>query len=161
RTRPCWSLVFSCSYPWCSRFWDFPPVKLPRSRTIFVDAVLSIGVALIVLLHATGFIGTFESFLSILAGVLSPWAAIFLWETPRLARGAGRDEPLIRWPTFIAWMLGLAASLLTTSSTLFNGPWAVGIFQGSSLNYVLGFLVSGLIYGIWRLSNRGELFRSH
>lgn len=124
-------------------------VKIPRSRTIFLDAILSVGASLVILLSAQHFIGTFEAFLTLLAGVLSPWAAIFLVDTGRIVRGMARPLVPVRWPALISWGVGLAASIFTTSTTIYRGPGAIGIFNGSSLGFVLGFVVSGLLYGVW------------
>ncbi|MCY0900358.1 MAG: cytosine permease [Firmicutes bacterium] len=123
-------------------------VRTPRSRTIFVDAIISIGLATFVLWHAEGFIALFEAVLSLLAGVLAPWAAIFLVETVRGERGM-RSAVRLRWPALTAWGVGLLAALLTTSTSLVSGPLAIGVFNGSSLGYLLGFVVAWVIYAFW------------
>ncbi|MCY0879557.1 MAG: cytosine permease [Firmicutes bacterium] len=124
-------------------------VRTPRSRTIFVDAVISIGLAAFVLWHAQGFIAVLEAVLSLLAGVLAPWAAIFLVETWRGAKAGVTRVPPVRWPALIAWIVGLVAALLTTSTSLISGPLAVGVFDGSSLGYLVGFAIAGVIYVVW------------
>ncbi|MCY0881599.1 MAG: cytosine permease, partial [Firmicutes bacterium] len=116
-------------------------IKLPRSRTVFFDAILSISGSLYVLLVAKNFVNTFESLLTILAGFLTPWAAVFLVDTMRHLRyGYPQTVPAVRWSAWIAWIVGIAASLLFTSTSIFSGPFATGIFNGSSLGFLLGFL---------------------
>ncbi len=120
-------------------------VKLPRARTVFVDAVISIAASLYILLVAHSFVGTFEAFLTLLAGALAPWAAIFLLD---LARGRlGQPAvPRCRWPALVAWLIGLLAAVAFTSSGVFSGPLAQGIFSGSSLGLILSFALSLGLY---------------
>ena len=134
-------------------------VRLPRARTVFVDAVVSVGASLYILLVAQDFIGSFESFLSLLAGVLAPWAAIYLLDQRRLAnpalpvaelyRGAASRFGAWRWPALIAWGAGLLVSLALTWTPLWSGPLAVGVFHGSDLGFLVGFGVSFVVYGLW------------
>ncbi len=131
-------------------------VKIPRSRTIFVDAVLSVGASLFILLSAQSFIGTFEAFLTLLAGVLAPWAAIFLLDTRSMAHGALRPPSRVRGSAIVAWVAGLAISLATTSTAIYTGPLAVGIFADSSLGFLLGFLVTLVLYLALPAASRRE-----
>lgn len=134
-------------------------VKIPRYKTVLVDAVLSVGGSLYILLVAQNFIGTFEAFLTLLAGVLAPWAAVFLIDLPGHLRQGIDVEALYRHgdsrygryrvPALVSWGVGLVVSLLFTSTLLFQGPLAIGIFNGSDLGFLLGFAVSAIIYGIW------------
>ncbi len=124
-------------------------VKIPRSRTIFVDAVLSIGASLFILLRAQSFIGTFEAFLTLLAGVLAPWAAIFLWDSRKIVAQGNYRIPDVRLSALIAWLLGLCVSLATTSTEIFTGPLARGIFADSSLGFILGFAVTLAVYALF------------
>lgn len=141
-------------------------VPIPRYKTVLVDAALSVGASLYILLAAQNFIATFEAFLTLLAGALAPWAAVFLVALRRA--GGGRDilvEELYRgsrsrygawqWPALVAWAVGLAVSLLFTSTSLFSGPLAVGVFNGSDLGFLLGFLVSAAVYAAWPAPRAG------
>ena len=132
-------------------------VRLARSRTVFVDAALSLTASLYVLLVAKNVMGTFEAFLSVVAGVLAPWTAIFLLDSRRWLReghpgpgGANRWH----WQACTAWLVGTAVSLAFTSTGVFSGPLAVGVFKGSSLGFILGFFVTLTLYAALRLLSR-------
>ncbi len=135
-------------------------VPLKRTRTILVDATLSIAASVYILLVAHNFLGAYVSFLTVLATVLAPWAAVFGVDTVRhlhrdyqldeLYRGGQSAYGRLRLPAFAAWLIGTVAALLTSSiPPLLHGPLAVGIFQGSNLSLFLGFLVSLAIYLPW------------
>jgi cytosine/uracil/thiamine/allantoin permease len=52
----------------------------------------------------------------------------------------------------VAWVVGIAVSLLFTSSPIFTGPLATGLFASTSLGYLLGAAVSACIYLVLRLA---------
>lgn len=120
-------------------------IKMPRSRTIAVDGVISITASLYVLLISQGFIVNFEGFLSLVAALLAPWAAIALLNIRRSIKISGT-------PAMVSWAAGAILGLATTSTVVFTGPLAVGIFRQSSLGYFAGFAVTALIYRIWTLN---------
>jgi NCS1 family nucleobase:cation symporter-1 len=125
-------------------------VRLPRSRTVFVDAAVSLAASLYVLLFAKNVVGTFEAFLALVAGVLAPWTAIFLLDSRRWLR-RGYPSPMganrWHWQACTAWLVGTAVSVAFTSTGVFSGPLAVGVFKGSSLGFILGFFVTLALYG--------------
>lgn len=123
-------------------------VPLPRSRTVVVDGVLSVAGSLYFLLVAKNFVGTFEAFLTLLAGALAPWAAIFLLDSRRYLRQGYPDTVTygVRWSALLAWGVGILVSTLFASVGVYNGPLAVGVFQGSSLGFLLGFFVTLALY---------------
>jgi purine-cytosine permease-like protein len=135
-------------------------VKIARYKTVVVDAAVSGAASLYVLLVAHNFIATFTAFLTLLAAVLAPWAAVFLVDLPgmlrrgvavvELYRGRASRYGAYRWPALTAWAIGLAAGLSTTSSALWSGPLARGIFAGSNLGYLLGFALAAGIYALLR-----------
>jgi purine-cytosine permease-like protein len=131
-------------------------VKIPRTRTIILDAVISIGLSLFILLAAQNFLGTLEGLLTILAAALAPWAAIFLvdllrhWKSghmvSELFNGAQSRYGAVRGKTLIFWVLGFVISMLFTSIPgIFTGPLAVGIFNGSNLGFIVGFVVTWIL----------------
>ena len=126
-------------------------VPLRRSRTVFIDAVLSLAASLYVLLVAKNVIGTFEAFLALMACVLAPWSAIFLLDSRRWLRREGEPKsmPLHRFHrrALLAWSAGIAVSVAFTSTGVYSGPLAVGVFKGSSLGFLLGFCVTVALYG--------------
>jgi len=135
-------------------------VPIPRYKTVLVDAVLSVSGSLYVLLAASqNFMGTFEAFLSLLAGVLAPWAGVFLVdlatrlrdgvEAAELYRGSASRYGAYRWSALVAWGVGLVVAALFSSTAVFQGPLATGVFSGSDLGFLLAFTASVLVYGLW------------
>jgi len=148
-------------------------VRIPRSRTVLVDAALSLAASVYILLVASDAIATFQAFLTLIAGALAPWAAIFLvdaWGWSRrgypgrealLLGGSGPAGsatvlPAVRWPAFVAWAAGIVTSLLLTSTSVYTGALAKGVFAGSSLGFLAGFAVALALYGGFQaLAGRG------
>ena len=132
-------------------------LRLARSRTVFIDAALSIGASLYVLLAAHDVIGTFEAFLGILACVLAPWSAVFLLDlrgSDATTSARAQETTAFRWQACAAWLVGVVVSLCFTSTGVFAGPLAVGVFRGSSLGFLLGFAVTLVLYGTMRARSR-------
>ncbi|HEY3991880.1 MAG TPA: cytosine permease [Ktedonobacteraceae bacterium] len=133
-------------------------IKLKRYKTVLIDGVLMIAGALYVMVLAQNFLGPFESFLQLLADGIMAWSAVFLVDmlTRRGYASADLRETGIEsryfyrggvsWEAVVSWLLGLLVSLAFTASPWFSGPFATGLFASSSLGYLLGFLVSGLLY---------------
>jgi len=64
--------------------------------------------------------------------------------------------PAVRWPAFVAWAAGIVTSLLLTSTSVYTGPLAKGVFAGSSLGFLAGFAVALALYGGFQaLAGRG------
>lgn len=135
-------------------------LKAERYKTVLIDGVLMIAGSIYVMLISQNFLGSFESFLQLLADGLTAWSAIFLvdmlWRRAYDPAGLSDTGPRSRyfymggfnlW-AFVGWLVGFIVSLLFTASPLFTGPLAKGIFAGSSLGFVIGFVVSALIYGV-------------
>ena len=139
-------------------------VRLPRSRTVLIDAVVSLSTSLYVLLVAKNFVGTFEAFLGVVACFLAPWTAIFLLDSRRWLRSGYPSQTRIdrwRWQACTVWLVGTAVSLAFTSTGVLSGPLAVGVFKGSSLGFLVGFFVTLALYAgmrapAWRRERGGE-----
>jgi purine-cytosine permease-like protein len=117
-------------------------VKTRRSRTIGIDAALSLSASLYVLLVAQGFLNNFEGFLSLVAALLAPWVPIALLNIHKSGRAPAHAAVL-------SWITGAALAVATTSTPIFTGPMAHGIFSGSSLGYLAGAFVTGIMYFLW------------
>lgn len=141
-------------------------VKLERYKTVLVDGVLMIAGSIYVMLIAQNFLSPFESFLQLLADGLTAWSAVFLVDM-LTRRGYKADDLLdtgpegsyfytagIRWLAVSAWLAGILVSLAFTVTPWFSGPFSKGIFASSSLGYLLGFVVSGLV--AWLLFSCGR-----
>jgi purine-cytosine permease-like protein len=135
-------------------------VKLERYKSVLIDGALMIAGAIYVMLVAQNFLGSFESFLQLLADGLTAWGAVFLVDMLRRRRydpaSLADPSPQSRYfywrginPVAIgAWLVGILVGLAFTASPFFTGPFATGIFASSSLGYLLGFLVSGVLYAL-------------
>ncbi len=137
-------------------------LKAKRYKTVLIDGVIMIAGSIYVMLISQNFLGSFESFLELLADGLAAWSAIFLvdmlwrryYDPVALADTSPRSRYFYIggfniW-AFVGWLIGFIISLLFTVTAVFTGPFAVGIFAGSSLGFVLGFAASAIIYGVSR-----------
>jgi purine-cytosine permease-like protein len=135
-------------------------IKLERYKTVLIDGVLMILGAIYVMLIAQEFLGPFESFLQLLADGLTAWAAVFLVDMLRRKRydpvSLADTSPAsgyfyqggFNWAGLLSWLIGLLAGLAFTASPFFNGPFAIGIFANSSLGFLIGFIVSAVLYAV-------------
>lgn len=135
-------------------------VRLERYKTVLIDGVLMILGAVYVMLIAQNFLGPFESFLQLLADGLTAWSAVFLVDMLRrkhydpiglVDTGPGSRYFYLggfNWPGLVSWLAGLLVGLAFTASPFFNGPFARGIFASSSLGFLIGFIVSAILYAI-------------
>ncbi len=98
----------------------------------------------------------YTNFLLLLSYWASPWAAVVLIDWI-LARGGDRDpERMPAWrPGFIAWLVGLAASIPFWNQAWFTGPLARAFPQFGDLSYYVGFAAGAL--AMWALSLRRDL----
>lgn len=132
-------------------------VRLKRDKAVLIDGGLMIAGAIYVMLIAQNFMNPFISFLQLLADGLTTWAAVFLVDMlirrgydPQALKQTGPAGRYfythgIRWQALVAWFLGILVSVVFTTSPLFNGPLALGLFRAANLGYPLGFVTSGLI----------------
>lgn len=135
-------------------------VKLERYKTVLIDGVLMIIGSIYVMLIAQNFLGPFESFLQLLADGLAAWSAVFLVDMLRRRHydpasladtGPGSRYFYLggfNWAGLLSWLLGLLVGLAFTASPFFNGPFARGIFASSSLGFLIGFVVSAVLYAV-------------
>jgi NCS1 family nucleobase:cation symporter-1 len=126
-------------------------VHLPRSRTVLADLVVSLAVAAYTLSGRLVFLPLFESFLTLVASALAPWAAVYLASLRRLSDPAllDRPPPVLDTGRLAAWLAGMLAAALTAWTPLWSGPLARGPFSGSALGLVLGFAVSFALALAW------------
>jgi nucleobase:cation symporter-1, NCS1 family len=136
-------------------------LKVERYKTVLIDGILVIAGSIYVMLIAQNFLGAFESFLQVLADGLTAWAAVFLvdmlkrrgYDAAALTNTSPESRYFyqggVNWGALIAWLLGILVGLAFTVSPWFSGPWAVGIFASSSLGYLIGFVVSAVVYWCW------------
>jgi purine-cytosine permease-like protein len=122
-------------------------VPVPRYASVIIDGTLAAAGAAYLLFVSASFITWFQNFVQLATIGLAAWAGIMLvWiRAPREA--AGPIDPAAA----AAWLAGLAVGVLFSSSPLFVGPLAIGLFAVSGLSYVLCLVVSAVVYAL--LSN--------
>ncbi|MBE3559947.1 MAG: cytosine permease [Ktedonobacteraceae bacterium] len=137
-------------------------IRIRRYFAVLIDGVLMVAGAIYVMLIRQDFYGPFTSFLQLLAAGLTTWAAIFLigmisrrtYDAKSLAdttpTSAYYYAAGFNLPACLAWVIGVVVGLLFTKSTFFTGPLASGIFASTSLGYLLGALVSAVLYPLLR-----------
>ncbi|HEY1348799.1 MAG TPA: cytosine permease [Ktedonobacteraceae bacterium] len=135
-------------------------LKLQRYKTVLIDGLLMVAGAIYVMLIARDFLGSFESFLQLLADGLTAWGAVFLidmllrreYDAASLADSSARSRYYYRGGfhpgAIVAWLAGILVGLAFTVSPFFTGPFARGIFATSSLGYLIGFVISGALYAV-------------
>ncbi len=147
-------------------------VKLPRYKTVYVDFVLSGLLGLWVVISQSSFLGVMQAFLGIVVALMAPFTAVLLtdlvWQkrlpyhVPDLydySGGSYYSAPGYLGgfgvPALVSYLLGLACLFLFGSFSLFNGPLATAFFQNTQSAFVLAFLVTGLIYNVWKAALYG------
>jgi purine-cytosine permease-like protein len=136
-------------------------LKLKRYQAVAVDGVLMIAGAIYIMLIANNFLGPFESFLSLLADGLTAWAAIFLvdmykrhtYDQTSLTNTSHSSLYFytrgVNWVGLLAWVVGFLLSLSFTTSSLFNGWFATTAIATDGLGFVLGSILSAIIYALF------------
>jgi NCS1 family nucleobase:cation symporter-1 len=137
-------------------------IRLKRYYAVLIDGVLMVAGAIFVMLIAQNFFTPFYAFVTLMAAGLTTWAAIFLidmlprreYDAASLADTSENSKYFFtagfNLPACIAWLIGVAVGFLFTSSALFTGPFATGIFASTSLGYLLGAVVGALLYLVLR-----------
>jgi len=141
-------------------------VRLPRYKTVLVDAVLMIAGCTYMLFFASNFFGPLEGFLVTLGVPLAAWAAIFITNLFLFHRAGYVERDFYRrdgvygaWgvPGLVALVVATVVGLgLVTSTTsafswlgYFLGPFGgkTGAIGSSSIGILISFLIGFLLYG--------------
>jgi nucleobase:cation symporter-1, NCS1 family len=142
-------------------------LRLPRYKTVLVDAVLLVIGAIYMLFFATSFFGPLAGFLVTLGVPLAAWTAIFLVDLFVYRRDGYRDADLFDsdgaygsvnvagvGALVIATIIGLGLVVSTTFSFLgyLLGPLggASGPIGSSSIGIFIAFVIGGVLYPILR-----------
>jgi nucleobase:cation symporter-1, NCS1 family len=101
-------------------------VKMERFKTVVIDGAVVVVGAILVMLVAQDFFGSFQSFLQLLAVGLSAWSAVFLvdmllrrgYHAPSLSETGPRSRYFYRggfhWAALLAWGAGILIGLSLT-----------------------------------------------
>ena len=142
-------------------------VKLPRYKTVYVDFVISGVLGAVVILSQSSFLGVMQNFLGIVVALMAPFTAVLvtdlLWQKRAPYRvgdlydftgGSYHSAPGYRGgfgvPALVSYVLGLLCIYLFGSFSLFYGPLATAFFQNTQTAFVLAFLVTGVVYNVWK-----------
>jgi nucleobase:cation symporter-1, NCS1 family len=141
-------------------------VRLPRYKTVLVDAALMTVGCIYLLFFATNFFGPLEGFLVTLGVPLAAWAAIFITDLFLFHRKSYVERDFYRrdgvygaWgiPALTALIVATVIGLGLVNSTASGFSW-VGYFLGafggktgaigsSSIGIIISFVIGFLIYG--------------
>jgi NCS1 family nucleobase:cation symporter-1 len=140
-------------------------VRLPRYKTVLVDAVLMLGGCTYLLFFASNFFGPLEGFLVTLGVPLAAWAAIFITDLFLFHRESYVERDLYRrdgvygawgFPALTALIVATVVGLgLVTSTTAafkwvgyFLGPFGgkTGAIGSSSIGIMISFVLAFVLY---------------
>ncbi|MFE2164753.1 purine-cytosine permease family protein [Streptomyces sp. NPDC059447] len=135
-------------------------IKVPRTWAVSVNAAISLVFGFLLMVVATGFFGSFISFLTLLAVAFSAWIGVF--GVDMLRRGEYDGPALLdttpssaywykggfAWQAMTAWAVALVVGLLFTEVDWFGGPLAGTWVGRNGLGWAVGILTSGLLYAV-------------
>jgi hypothetical protein len=130
-------------------------LRVRRSRTVLVDAAIVVGFGSWIVLTPGAFLTDLQSLVELLACPVAAWAAVYLvdmlLESRAVLKGEVARSPRAARapvPAFVAWLLGSALAVLSTSTPLVSGPLARGAFAQSSLGYFAGGAAAAVAYAL-------------
>ncbi|MER6998061.1 cytosine permease [Streptomyces sp. NPDC000410] len=135
-------------------------IKVPRAWAVSVNAVISLVFGFLLMVVATSFIGSFISFLTLLAVAFSAWIGVFgvdmlrrrtydgeaLMDTTRTSAYWYRGG--FAWQAMSAWALALVVGLLFTKVDWFAGPLASSFIGENGLGWGVTIVVAALLYAV-------------
>ena len=130
-------------------------IKMPRTRSIFLDAVVGGGMA-VYAVFVYNFSNSFIEFLSLMVAWLAPWCGIYL--TDMLMRRARYNPPDLfarggaywysrgwNWRAIAAFAAGIGGALLFANAPLYQGP-LIGLIGNGDISIYVGFVVAAVTY---------------
>ncbi|KQX47761.1 MULTISPECIES: cytosine permease [unclassified Streptomyces] len=135
-------------------------IRVPRAAAVSVNAVISLVFGFLLMVVATSFIGSFISFLTLLAVAFSAWIGVFgvdmlrrrsydaaaLMDTTRTSAYWYRGG--FAWQAMTAWAVALLAGLLFTKVDWFAGPLASSWIGENGLGWAATIVVAGVLYAV-------------
>ncbi|MEU8888876.1 cytosine permease [Streptomyces sp. NPDC048442] len=135
-------------------------IKVPRAWAVSVNAVISLIFGFLLMVVATSFIGSFISFLTLLAVAFSAWIGVF--GIDMLKRRSYDGEALMdttrtsaywysggfAWSAMIAWGVALVVGLLFTKVEWFTGPLATTWLGENGLGWVITIVAAAALYAV-------------
>ncbi|MEC4018058.1 purine-cytosine permease family protein [Streptomyces sp. H27-D2] len=139
-------------------------VKLPRAMAVSINAVISLVGGLFMMLAATSFIGSFITFLTLLAVSFSAWIGVYAVDMARRRKMAVRYDPVglmdtgrtsrywytggFCWQALTAWAVALIAGLCFTDVEWFTGPLATTWIGANGLGWATTIAIAAAIFAI-------------
>ncbi|MGW6420411.1 cytosine permease [Streptomyces sp. NPDC055055] len=135
-------------------------IKVSRAAAVSVNAVISLVFGFLLMVVATSFIGSFISFLTLLAVAFSAWIGVFgvdmlrrrsydaeaLMDTTRTSAYWYRGG--FAWQAMAAWAVALLVGLLFTRVDWFSGPLASSWIGENGLGWAATIVVAGVLYAV-------------
>lgn len=135
-------------------------IKVSRAAAVSVNAVISLVFGFLLMVVATSFIGSFISFLTLLAVAFSAWIGVFgvdmlrrrpydavaLMDTTRTSAYWYRGG--FAWQAMTGWAVALLAGLLFTKVDWFSGPLASSWIGENGLGWAATIVVAGVLYAV-------------
>ncbi|MEU4079292.1 allantoin permease [Streptomyces venezuelae] len=135
-------------------------IKVSRAAAVSVNAVISLVFGFLLMVVATSFIGSFISFLTLLAVAFSAWIGVFgvdmlrrrsydaaaLMDTTRASAYWYRGG--FAWQAMTAWAVALLVGLLFTKVDWFSGPLASSWIGENGLGWAATIVVAGVLYAV-------------
>ncbi|MFG2644677.1 cytosine permease [Streptomyces sp. NPDC048370] len=135
-------------------------IKVSRAAAVSVNAVISLVFGFLLMVVATSFIGSFISFLTLLAVAFSAWIGVFgvdmlrrrsydgvaLMDTTRTSAYWYRGG--FAWQAMTAWAVALVVGLLFTKVDWFSGPLASSWIGENGLGWGATIVVAGVLYAV-------------
>ncbi|MDV5148632.1 cytosine permease [Streptomyces sp. SBC-4] len=143
-------------------------IKVSRAAAVSVNAVISLIFGFLLMVVATSFIGSFISFLTLLAVAFSAWIGVFgvdmlrrrtydavaLMDTTRTSAYWYRGG--YAWQAMTAWAVALLVGLLFTKVDWFSGPLASSWIGENGLGWAATIVVAGVLYAVLPRTPRQE-----
>lgn len=135
-------------------------IKVPRTWAVSINALISLIFGYLLMNVATSFIGSFISFLTLLAVAFSAWIGVFgidmlrrktydgeaLMDTKRTS--AYWYKAGFAWQAMTAWAIALVAGLLFTKVDWFSGPLATSWIGRNGLGWLATILIAAALYAV-------------
>ncbi|MFJ8077903.1 cytosine permease [Streptomyces sp. NPDC096176] len=135
-------------------------VKVPRTWAVSVNAVISLVLGFLLMVVATSFIGSFISFLTLLAVAFSAWIGVFGVDMLRRRTYDGTALMDITrtsaywyrggfaWSAMVSWGTALVVGLLFTKVDWFAGPLASSWIGENGLGWAATIVVAAALYAV-------------
>lgn len=138
-------------------------VRLPRSRTVWIDVVCGTALAVYGVLIASNFLTVLQNFLLWSVYWYAPFFGIYVIELA-LTKGWYDGHELhhvggrywfdrgYRWPGIAALVIGMVFTALCSNTPYLKGAISTHLLNGGDISAIGGFIVAGAIY--WLLCVR-------